>query len=82
MEEELPKLLSFKDSVSTITWKLQHTSDNSEIETKYIIRYLKLLSKDISFYKKCINCLNELDNNNISANAILSKFVFDSKYLT
>ena len=82
MEEELPKLLSFKDSVSTITWKLQHSSDNSEIEIKYIICYIKLLSNDISFYKKCLNCLNELDNNSISTNAVLSKFVFDSKYLT
>lgn len=77
--EDLKNILSFKDSVTSISWKLQHYEDNSETPIVFVIRYLMGLLKDHG-RRACIECLNDLSENRISQNAIISKFVFENKY--
>jgi hypothetical protein len=78
--DKLPELLAKKDSVSNISWKLQHYDDNSETPITFIIRYLLYIVAD--YQKKiCISCLNDLAANRMSKNAIVSRLVFDLKYV-
>lgn len=77
----LPRMLPFKDSVSNITWKLQHFEDNSETPLNIVVRYLMLLLNSDHGTRACIGCLNDLAANQLSKNAILSKLVFELKYV-
>ena len=72
-------IIDSKDSVSNLAWKLQHYDDNTETP---IVIVLRCLMSELSGYKRvsCIKCLNDLNDNRISKNAIVSKFVFDLKY--
>ncbi len=76
----ISSIINSKDSVSNISWKLQHYDDNSETPATFVLRYLLEFLDD---YKKrvCLECLNDLANNRISKNAILSKLVFELKYV-
>jgi hypothetical protein len=78
--DSLPNLLSSKDSVSNISWKLAHYSDNSDAPVVFVLRYLLQILTGHG-RKACIECLNDLADNRISKNAIMSKFVFENKYV-
>jgi len=68
-----------KDTVSNISWKLQHYEDKTETPLSLIIRYLmQYITTD--HQKSCLDCLNDLSDGRISKNAIVSKLVFDLKY--
>lgn len=75
----LPNVVESKDSISNISWKLQHYDDNSETSIVFIIRYLMNV---FDGYAKnvCIGCLNDLADNRISKSAIISKLLFEIKY--
>ena len=75
----LEKLAWTKDTVSNLSWKLQHYEDKAETPLALVIRYLMqvLPSND---RKTCIDCLNDLADNRISKNAIISKLIFELKY--
>ena len=75
----ITNIIQSKDSVSNIAWKLQHYDDNSETPLAIVLRYIM---GGLSGYKQsaCIKCLNDLMDNRISKNAIVSKFLFDLKY--
>lgn len=75
----ITNIIESKDSVSNIAWKLQHYADNTETSLVIVLRYLMNI---LSGHKRtaCIECLNDLANNRISKNAIISKLVFDLKY--
>lgn len=77
--ESLSNILQFKDSVSNIAWKLQHYSDNTEAPIIIVIRYLMQLLQPNQI-SPCLECLNDLQNARMSANAIVSKLIFDLKY--
>ena len=71
--------LSFKDSVSTIAWTLQHYEDKSPTPVDFVVRYL-MSTFDGARRGVCISCLNNLSENNLSVNAVVSKLAFELKY--
>jgi len=77
--ESLEKVAWNKDTVSNISWKLQHYEDKAETPLPLVIRYI---TQNIgpNYRKVCIECLNDLAENRISKNAIVSKLVFELKY--
>ena len=77
--ESLSDITSFKDTVSNISWKLQHYSDNSEAPVLIVIRYLMQILPH-SQMRPCLDCLDDLQYNRISTNAIISKLIFELKY--
>lgn len=77
--DNFPALIQSGDSVSNISWKLTHFDDNSELQVELAIRYL-LNTLTGHRRKACIDCLNDLTENRMSQNAIVSKFIFECKY--
>lgn len=77
--ESLSSLVSFKDTVSNISWKLQHYADNSEAPVIIVIRYLMQILQPNQM-RPCLDCLDDLQSNRMSTNAIISKLVFELKY--
>ena len=73
-------ILDSKSPVSAITWRLQHYDDNSETPLPFVLRYLLGFLQGRK-KKVCIDCLNDLADNRISKNAVLSKLVFEIKYI-
>ena len=65
-------------SVSSIVWKLQKFPNNTPIPTEFVLRYL--MYSNTSWYFPCLNALNDLAMNRMSAHAILSKLAFELKY--
>ena len=68
-----------KDTVSNISWNLQHYEDKTETPLPVVIRYLMQVNPN--YRKVCVDCLNDLADNKISKNAVVSKLVFDLKYI-
>lgn len=77
--DSLGKIGWKKDTVSNISWKLQHYEDKTETPLSLVIRYL-MQTLDTIYRRSCIECLNDLAENRISKNAIISKLVFELKY--
>lgn len=77
----LKDLLSFNSSVSTISWKLQNYEDKSPTPIKFVIYYLMNLMNTYHSKKSCLQCLDALDTNRMSQNAIITRFVFENKYI-
>ena len=77
--EGLEKINWSRDTVSNLSWKLQHYEDKTETPLHLVIRYI-MLNIGPNYRKACLDCLNDLALNRISKNAILSKLVFELKY--
>ena len=77
--ESLSNIIQFKENVSGIAWKLQHYPDNSEAPITIVIRYLMQLLQPNQI-RPCLECLDDLQANRISTNAIISKLIFELKY--
>ena len=77
--EGLEKINWSRDTVSNLSWKLQHYEDKTETPLHLVIRYI-MLNIGPNYRKVCLECLNDLAENRISKNAILSKLVFELKY--
>ena len=77
--ENLPGVVTAKGAVSNIAWKIQHYDDNTESPISIVIRYL-LKELGSSNRQAYIDCLNDLAENRISKNAIISRLVFALKY--
>jgi replication-associated recombination protein RarA len=76
---DLSGITQFNDTVSNISWKLQHYEDKTETPLALVIRYLmQILGPNDR--RVCIDCLNDIADNKISKNAIISKLVFELKY--
>lgn len=69
-----------KDSVSNISWRLTHFEDNSEVPVVLMLRSL-LVGLSGARRKVCLSCLNDLATNRISQNAVISKLIFDLRYV-
>lgn len=78
--EDLVDLVKSKKPVSDIVWSLGHYPDNTEIPTKFAIKYIVSNTKDDRVRKYGITCIEELDSSRLAAHAVLSKFVLDCKY--
>ena len=76
---ELSKIPGSMDTVANLSWRLQHYEDKSETPINLVIRYL-MQFLNIGHQRACIDCLNDLAENRISKNAIISKLVFELKY--
>lgn len=76
----LNTILSFKDSISNIAWKLAHFEDKTDTPIILVFRYLMLIINTEYGKKTCVDCLNDLAANNLSKNAVISKFVLENKY--
>lgn len=79
--ESLKDLLAFKSSVSSISWKLQNYEDKSPTPIKFVIYYLMSMMTTHHGKRSCLQCLDALDTNRMSQNAIITKFVFENKYI-
>lgn len=77
--DNLDKLNFAKNTVSNLSWTLQHYEDKTETPLPIVIRYL-MQNVCPNYRKACIDCLNDLTENRISKNAIISKLVFELKY--
>lgn len=64
----------------TLMWNLGHYPDNSKSDLSLVFRVI-IESYDISttLFKSALSALLDLENNKVSSNAILGKFVFDIK---
>lgn len=78
--DNLPKILTFADTVSNIVWKLQHYEDNTETNVQFVLNYIMSVTKSKSIHNHIIQCVQDLNTSRLSANAVLSKFVFECKY--
>lgn len=70
-----------KLAVSSVVWKLSHFEDKTPTPIVLMVRYLMLKNPTNSNVHYYLTCLNELEYNRISVNAILTKLVFDLKYV-
>ena len=67
-------------SVSSLSWKICHFKDNTDIPISMIVYYLYFFAKNTDYRLSCLDCLRSLESSSISKNAILSKLLFELKY--
>ena len=79
--ESLSEVCRFNDNVSSIVWKISHYNSNKECNVELAIRsIMELMQKP--FISKCgIECIRDLNKGRIASHAVLSKFVFNAKYI-
>lgn len=78
--DSLDQFSNFKDSVSSIVWKMSHYDDNSETPIELVIRYLMDVV-NTPFIQHCgIECLRDLSQGRMASHAVLAKFAFNAKY--
>lgn len=70
-----------KVGVSNLAWKLQHFEDKSATPITLVIRYIMHINPTNVNIRVYLRCLDDLYFNRLSANAVLTKLVFDLKYL-
>lgn len=78
--EKLEGLVSFKDTISNIVWKLGHYEDNSETPIDLVIRYIIGICNSPFIQRSGIDCITELSSGRVAAHATLAKFAFNCKY--
>ncbi len=72
--------LSFKDTVGNIVWKLSHYDDGSDLPVLLMMRYIVSSTHSDHIKRAAIQCIHDLEFSRVGSHAILSKFVFESKY--
>lgn len=77
---ELKSLFNAKDSVSGLSWKLGHFSDNSETNLVFVLNYLMSTVKQIRVKRLIIECIRELSTARMAQHIVLAKFLMDFKY--
>lgn len=79
--ESLAEVCKFKDSVSNLVWKISHYDSGKECNIELAIRSITELMKS-TFITKCgLECIRDLTKGRIAQHAVLSKFVFNAKYI-
>lgn len=71
--------ISGKRSVSAISWKMQKFPDGTQVPLEIAIRYMMYSNSAWTTY--CLSALNDLALGRIGGNAVLSKLIFELKYL-
>lgn len=77
---DLVDLVRSKKPISDIVWSLGHYPDQTEIPTKFAIKYIISNTTDPNVKKFGIECIKDLDGSRLAAHAVLSRFVLDCKY--
>lgn len=79
--EELKPILSFKESISNISWKLGHYNDNTETDLTFVLNYLMGVYKNNKRIQRyLIDCIRDLSTSRIAPHAVLCKMLFECKY--
>ena len=79
--EGLQQYISFKDSISSISWALQHYSDNTDTPIELVIRYIMEICPSATIKKAGISCLSDISAGRIASHAAVARFILDCKYL-
>lgn len=78
---QVNSILTSKDNVSNIIWKLGHYADNSEIDLTFMLNYIIVTNrKSTRIQNYAIQCMRDLSSSRIASHAILAKFVMECKY--
>lgn len=78
--DSIRSILTFKDSISNMMWKLGHYEDNSETPIEIVIEYIMFISNDRHIKKAGIDCMRDISNGRIAQHAAIAKFLFEAKY--
>lgn len=79
-EANIPALMSFKDSVSNMSWAICHFTDNTEIPAEFSIKLMLKLSSNSHVRSSCIDALKAISLSRVGLHAILCKLLFECKY--
>lgn len=79
IESEFPKLLTFKDTISNLMWKLTHY-DDGEIDLNLVFRYIICNIHDRYIRNVALECARDINKNRLAAHAVLGKFLIEAKY--
>lgn len=78
---EWSTLKPFNAPVSTVSWKLGHYPDGSEIASNVLVRYILECNKDNAHVVNCCRkCMDQLNLKRIARYLTLTKLAFDLKY--
>lgn len=78
--QSLPSILNSKESISSISWKLQKYPDGTATPIDLVIRYIMNTSSSEYIWKMGHECLQDMAMGRISTYAILAKFLLECKY--
>lgn len=78
--DALKSMLSFKDSVSSLSWKLTHFNDNSAIDPAFVLGYIFRTTTSSRIRRYAVACMKDLMSANVASHAVLSKFLMECKY--
>lgn len=78
--KKFPEILSSKDPVSNMIYKLQKFPDGTSTPIEIVIRYLMYSITSNIVFDACHECLMSLSYGKLGIHAILAKFVFKIKY--
>lgn len=71
--------INLSSPISSIIWSLGHSDDGSDIPIEFIID--RIILDNPEYLRYGIRCMDSVKKGRISSYAILSKFIFDVKYL-
>lgn len=71
--------INLSSPVSSIIWSLGHSDDGSDIPIEFIID--RIILDNPEYLRYGVRCMDSIAKGRISSYAILSKFIFDIKYL-
>lgn len=77
---ELSDIVSFKDTISNLVWRISHYPDKSECPVNLAIRCIMNLLPTNHVMKSGVECLNDLESRKMAPHAVLAKFMFELKY--
>lgn len=72
--------INFNDSILSLSWKLSHFPDNSEVDIEFLVNFVVVTSRSDRVKRYGIKCLEELSNTSVAKYATFSKFLFECKY--
>ena len=77
----IPEIIRCKDPISSVSWQLQnYPNDGGATPIELVVRYIMNTVHSKYLWTKCHECLQDLSRKRISANAVISKLVFELKY--
>lgn len=78
--ESLKSLISFKDTISNMAWKLTHYEDNSETNLAFVVNCLMQICNSSSIHRHALECIKSLNESKLSVHAVVCKFLMECKY--
>lgn len=79
--DSLVDVVMSKDTISNKSWKLQKYPSGKDTPTRLVIRHIMNSANSKSVWDAGYRCLKDIDIGRLSANAVLSKFLMDCKYI-